>query len=130
MMDGNLRVLFSRKLPQAHWQSIETGTTGQGVPDANYCCDRVEGWIEFKTVDHNKVTLRPAQIGWIERRMRQGGRCFIAVRRTHELFLFSGAHARTANLKLTPALVHSCGGPSKWDWDEIAKILFKIKDLN
>lgn len=124
-MDGNLRVLFSKNLPQAHWQSIETGTTGAGVPDANYCCDGIEGWIEFKTVNHNKVTLRPSQIGWIERRIRNGGRCFIAVRRRHELFLFDGENSRSLDLKKSIFLFYSFGGPAKWNWNVVAEFLFK-----
>ena len=141
--DDGLRRLFKTELEmlQFHCQSVETGGTGQGIPDTNFCCRGVEGWIEYKATDGHAVTLRPEQIGWIERRVRCGGRVFIAVRRRHEggarrglpvdeLHLIPGYAARQARLGglrdpevLSARLGLWQGGPSKWCWAEVAECL-------
>lgn len=141
MIDGGLRQLFRDHLPGVHWQSVETGGTGRGIPDSNGCCDGVEFWVEFKQTDGWSVTLRPEQIGWIERRTRHGGRVWIAVRRRHaggvrrgtsvdELYLLPGRLARAARLNglrsdaLGPHLLGPMtGGPSRWNWDAVAEAL-------
>ena len=46
--DGNLRQLEMRYIRDCHWQSVETWSTGQGVPDVNGCIDGVEFWVENK----------------------------------------------------------------------------------
>lgn len=81
-MDGNLRKLFQSHLPQVHWQSIESGMTGRGIPDLNGCHEASEFWIECKLTKHWSVSIRPEQIAWLSRRCRVGGRAFVAVRRT------------------------------------------------
>jgi len=84
MIDGGLRKLFHSKLRGFHWQTIESGLTGRGVPDSNFCGNGIEGWVEFKKTAVWAVGLRPEQIGWHLKRARAGGRTFIAVRRIHE----------------------------------------------
>lgn len=135
-IDGGLRVLFRDNLPTFHWQSVETGGTGLGVPDSNYCRLGAEGWIEFKATQGWTVTLRPAQVGWIDQRCRAGGRVWIAVRRTvasgarrdaaDQLWLIAGCHARLAKTGGLKVLLEEDavtgvwdGGPRRWDWDEI-----------
>lgn len=138
--DGNLRNIFKDHFPKAHWQPVETWSTGQGVPDAEYCFPGGQtGWIENKcttgwTVDFKK---RETQIAWLERRSRVGGRCFVAIRRqvmagprrglaTDELWLFPGSAARQLHLNgLRVAQALGCwdGGPARWSWDLIEKIL-------
>lgn len=83
-IDGGLRPLFKRNLTKLGWdfQAIETGGTGQGIPDANACLNGHEAWLEFKVTSTNAVGLRPEQVGWIERRTRHGGRVFICIRQT------------------------------------------------
>src|SRR5260370_22560220 len=108
MSDGGLRKLFQDHLhTDVHWQAIETWSTGQGVPDLNYCFKRCrEGWIENKLTAGYAVDISPQQIAWVERRARMGGRVFVAVRRKNEgrprrgepvdeLILFTGAHVRS-----------------------------------
>ena len=135
MIDGGLRKLFHARLPQFHFTSIETGSTGRGIPDDNYCHDTHEGWIEYKQTQTYNVGLRPEQVGWLLRRTRAGGRTFIAVRRKHdggkrkgksvdELWLYSGAGAKMLNelgLNKTwaQALQMFEDGPARWDWDKI-----------
>ena len=70
--------------------------------------------------------MRPAQIGWIERRLDQGGRTFVAVRRARsELWLYPKAIRALASerLDVVPGLGHWEGGPAKWDWAEVARLL-------
>ena len=141
--DDGLRPIMKRNLEllRFHCQSIETGGTGQGIPDTNFCCDGVEGWYECKATTGWTVDLRPEQIGWIERRLRCGGRVFVAVRRRHlggarrgaavdELHLLPGHVARAARLSglrdpevRSAALGCWVGGPSRWDWQSVAAAL-------
>lgn len=148
--DGGLRGLFRDNLPRFHWQSVETGMTGRGVPDSNFCAPPgIEGWVEFKQTEEWAVTLRPEQVGWLCRRARAGGRVFVAVRRwpaasrrreaADELWLLAGAAARELldyglpggprcpldASRLPPGAFLSVwpGGPARWDWDAVAVTL-------
>lgn len=126
MIDGNLNVIFRTHIKTAHWQRIETGMTGLGVPDMNYCLDGKEGWIEFKAVTGQRVRLRPEQVGWIERRTRAGGRVFIAARKSDELWIFAGSDARLVAvypLKELNPLIYQTGGPGSWDWEKIKSLI-------
>lgn len=127
--DGGLRSIFRRKLRQVHWQSIETSHIAAGVPDLNGCYRSVEFWIELKRTKAWTVDLRPMQISWISRRLRSGGKVFIAVRKGETLWLIAGEHARAAvrdGLRDLPAgAMLGCwhGGPAKWDWPSILRLL-------
>ncbi len=156
-IDGGLRKLFRDNLPQFDWCSIESGTTGGGIPDSNYCTRvggryaltgirdyGVEGWIEHKQTTGHAVTMRPEQIGWILRRVRHGGRVWIAVRQQAPqgprreardvLWLIPGAYAKEAKMhglggkwheeKNGPHTWHTWhNGPSAWDWLAVATVL-------
>ena len=136
MIDGGLRKMFHIKLKHFHWQAIESGLMGSGIPDSNYCGDGAHGWIEFKLTRGWTVGLRPEQIGWLLRRTRAGGITFIAIRqqiRTDDvLWLFPGRMARElkeSGLKAFPdhpGRWH--GGPGRWDWLKI-NYLLRQKDL-
>ncbi len=140
MIDAGLRPIFRKHLPSWDWQSVETGSTGGGVPDSNYCHDGVEGWLEYKQTTGWAVTLAPDQIGWISRRVRHGGRVHVAVRRrtlggprsgppADQLWLFHGhwaVEARVNGLRGDWAGVGAIkwdGGPSGWNWAEIAALI-------
>lgn len=151
MIDGGLRQLFRKHLPLADWQSVETGGTGRGVPDSNYCFPNpsggfgTEGWIEFKTTEGYAVRLRPEQIAWMCRRARRGGRVFVAVRRwcsagprreaADELWLVAGAGGpelltvglggltSTPRGPKWPLLGAWHGGPARWHWPAVAALL-------
>lgn len=141
MIDGGLRSIFRDKLRQGtHWQSVETGGTGRGIPDSNMCSpDTGEVWIEFKRTEAWAVGLSPEQVGWLKRRILCGGRTFVAVRRKHsggprrgggvdELWLCSGRWAgelRAGGLRAEGVewLGVWSGGPSGWDWDEVRECL-------
>lgn len=137
--DGGLRQLEMKHIKECHWQSIETWSTGQGVPDMNGCIDGVEFWIENKMTKGFAVVISPHQISWIERRVRNGGRVFIAVRRLQtpgarreacdELHLFDGRDVRRVAFDgVQPATAPwarliSRDGPARWDWAAFRAIL-------
>ena len=72
----------------AHVQRIETGLTGKGVPDLNYCQNGKEIWIELKSIQGNKSQLSPFQIAWIHNRAKAGGNCYVLIRKNKEIRLF------------------------------------------
>lgn len=132
--DHGLRALFGQRLPQVHWQTIETGLVARGVPDSNGCHSGVDFWIEHKWTEHWAVDLEPEQVGWLLRRARAGGHVFVAVRKLHyastrrsatdELWLLKGEFAREIKdegLKCTPRALLGCwpGGPARWNWAEV-----------
>jgi hypothetical protein len=136
-VDGGLRPMFRDKLARIHWTSIETLTVN-GVPDAEFCFEGSQGWIEYKFTDANYVKIRPEQVGWHLRRARARGRSLFAVRKTSrggprsepcdDLYLFRGADAVTLrDHGLTPGgpspLGHWTGGPARWDWDRVSDVL-------
>lgn len=129
--DGGLRQLFQTAMREAHWQAIETWSTGQGVPDAEYCFPGgIGGWVEFKKANGWSAGLRPEQVAWLERRARVGGRTFVAVRKQlksqDDLYVFAGIDVRQLHLLgLTGVkpLILTSGGPAKWDWPGVKKVI-------
>lgn len=130
--DGNLRQIFFRSLPAWHWTAVETGATSSGVPDSEYCSpEGAQGWLEYKVSRGWAVTIRPEQVGWLKRRARQGGRCFVAVRRilegsVDELWLVAGGDAGIlgeGGLRAVAPVLRQAGGPSKWDFNQVAAAL-------
>ena len=132
MKDGNLRALEREYLKGFHLVTIETGFTGPGVPDMNYCYHGSEGWIENKACKGWQVKIRVEQVGWMLRRQRAGGKCFIFVRRQNassnadELYVFNGEQAQDLSEKGINGAKwrhRSTGGPARWDWETVSKIL-------
>ena len=137
-MDGGLRKLFRERFPEAHWTSVETGGTGLGIPDSEYCFPGgVQGWVEFKLTRARAVRVSPEQVAWAERRSRVGGRVYLAVRcqalpgprraARDALFLYGGTQARAVLLDGLQAhpLGSWVGGPARWDWTEVKSLLTK-----
>lgn len=145
-IDGGLKQLLRKHIPTFDWQGIETGGTGRGIPDMNYCHHGVEGWIECKATDGWVVDLRPEQVAWMMRRHRAGGRVWILVRQRGAargdakardvLWLAPGSRAidcRTLprlfpddTTEQTPWVLRCERGPSSWNWDLITKLLTTI----
>lgn len=123
-MDGQLRQIFRKNLPHAQWTAVETGATAAGVPDSEYCFPSgSSGWVEFKSIAGWRVTLRPAQIGWLLRRHRMGGQCFVAILRGDTLYVEPGSSAvalREVGVKDLPGW---SGGPSAWPWAQVERKL-------
>jgi hypothetical protein len=125
-VDAGLRKCIIGHTPQIHWQAIETGSTGRGIPDLNGCFRSFEIWIECKKADHWAVEVQPEQVGWAERRVRAGGTVFCAVRRlpNDELWLLRHEALRklrepkTGLRDLSPSLILGrwSGGPRQWAW--------------
>lgn len=133
-VDGGLRKIFRKYLPDIDWVSVETGGTGRGVPDSNGCAEGIEFWVEYKLTGAWSVRLSPEQVGWISRRMRHGGSVFVAVRRktsagprrgdpVDELYIYSGNCVKELKdngiKKGPPPLLKLEGGPSQWDWNSV-----------
>lgn len=131
---------FKKYSTRPDWQRIESALTGGGIPDINGCLDGVEAWVELKFTTAWSVAFRPAQIGWAERRMRAGGRVWLATRRRHsggpqkgpatdELWIHRGSDMRgvlDSGLHLGPSpALHFRGGPSHWDWDAVERLMFR-----
>ena len=92
--EAGLWTLLKAHLPkESHFQRIETGGTGKGVPDVNYCYEGKEIWIELKSIEGLKSTLTPFQVAWIYKRYQSGGNVFILIRKINgkkqEMKLFS-----------------------------------------
>lgn len=139
--DGGLKQILPQMLVRhIDWQRIESSLTGGGIPDLNAKPrDAPEFWVEAKQTPEWAVTLRPDQVGWTLRRIRHGGRVFIAVRRrctagkrrvaADELWLIRGSFAKEAKVGglrgLPPAALVGrwAGGTSGWDWAEVRSLL-------
>ena len=134
MPDAGLRKLFRDHVKEASWTPIETGMTMAGVPDAEYIFPGgTSGWVEFKATRTSRIKRSksiPFQVAWHEKRARMGGRTFVAVRHMGEgcdvLFIYRGHRFREIvgnGLWGTPSLGAWYGGPKKWDWKEVVRIL-------
>jgi hypothetical protein len=137
--DGDLKRIFRKHLPRFDFQPVEMDVLAPGVPDLNYCCDGVEGFIELKQTSAWSVVVGENQVPWVERRLRAGGRVFVAVRRRcpsgprrrakDELWLLAGAAIRDLaeeGLRGVPAgrvLGRWTDGPARWDWPRVAQLL-------
>jgi hypothetical protein len=133
--DGGLRPIFRQQFRTWQWTSVETAFSASGVPDSEFCTTTgIAGWIEFKQTRIFYVQIKPFQIAWLMRRARMGGNAWIAVRRTpialkydgaDELWLMKGDQAEALHhygLEGTSAWMWE-GGPSRWNFDEIATLL-------
>lgn len=94
-------------LPDVHWQRIETGQTGGGIPDLNGCWKGREAWIELK-VHPNKLT--PMQDNWIRKRREARGIAIVAVRYPEAMILADGDN-----------MGHF---PMPFDWPAIHRFIF------
>ncbi len=129
MIDGGLRKLFKDNLKAVHFQSIESGGTGLGVPDTNGCHQGIEFWVEFKqTAGWTVSTFRPEQVAWIEQRTRHRGRVHVGVRQRgagrDALWLLGPGSARMlidgCRLdRLPDSLVRGHWPSSPWPWPEV-----------
>jgi hypothetical protein len=127
--DGGLRALIRRKLPSVHWTSIESAFTEGGIPDLHGCYDGSSFWIECKVARGNVVRIRPAQIGWLQRQRRCGGRAVLAVRQGDALWLVDGgavgvlAQEGLAGVPASAVLGHWGGPAGSWPWDKVLAAL-------
>jgi hypothetical protein len=126
MADGDLRQIFRQHLPRFDWLAVETGLTSLGVPDSNYCYDGHEGWVEMKKANGWRTRVSPAQVGWAERRLRHGGKVFVAIRKRKDLWLYTGWALRdliSGRIDAAYSIGQWTGGPAAWDWEKISGYL-------
>jgi hypothetical protein len=135
--DNGLRgVIRGHLRGMGKWDSIETGSTEQGVPDLHVMIRQGrEAWIECKHTDGNAVTFRPGQVGWLFTHWRYGGTAFIFTQRqtkwkqkdrVDELYITSAQHVReleVLGLDGTQHVARFDGGNRGWDWTMIEEIL-------
>lgn len=132
--ESKLWGLFKDHLPVgAHFQRVETGGTGLGIPDVNLCYDGSEIWVELKIISGKRVPLRPEQIAWHYKRFAAGGRTFILARDKFDgprkgkgdtLYLWPGQLV----LELNQKGIETGGGlilPKPFDWPRLMKEIFK-----
>ena len=135
--DNGLRALFKSNLPTVDWLAIENSVSS-GAPDHNGCVDGKEFWIEYKATSTNAIKFRPNQPAWIHRRVRHGGRVWIAIRHKHDggvrlgkpvddLILVHGEHMLNLVEHGVRGIRHHvfCGGdgPIAWDWALVLRAL-------
>jgi Holliday junction resolvase len=97
-----------------------------GVPDMHGTWKGRSFWIENKRARGLEISLRPSQIGWLLRNARCGGKAFVAVRKGGTLWLLNGSDAQAlARDGLQGCEMAGCweGGPSRWPWPRILRIL-------
>lgn len=126
--ESELYQILRRHLPMLDMCRIETDM-GDGVPDVNH----VHGWTELKTTNGWKVQLRPAQIGWISRRVRRGGRVTVVVRQQgsgrDSLWVVPGSLVRELaegglhRMETDLSVTQQDGCPDEWDWGAIRDAL-------
>ncbi len=134
-LDGGLWPVIKANLKDWHFQRIETGGVGNGVPDLNGCYIGNDIWIELKWTDGWKPIIRSEQVAWAERRARAGGRVFLAVRRkcdagprrivADELWVYRADGFRRVSLtglKDNPPVLLCTGGPREWNWSAIHEL--------
>lgn len=118
-IDGGLRGRIAQGIVGPHWQAIETGGTGLGIPDLEGCWGGHSVWIECKATEGWAVGLRPEQIAWLQRRARVGGSSWIAVRRQgKKWWLPSAAYRGYADGAGEPELLAPTRAVDElWLWD-------------
>jgi Holliday junction resolvase len=103
-------------LPKVHWQRIETGLTGAGVPDVNGCLDGKEVWVELKRVKGRQIGLRPMQIAWLATRTKYGGRCYVLAKKDKTIKLYSvEGLEQIKSLTWDSSPLVELQSPFKWD---------------
>ena len=87
--EKDLWLLLKNNLTDIHFQRIETGLTGSGVPDVNGCAKGKEFWIELKEIHRGKsLTLRPMQVAWMAKRSAVGDQVFVLARKQDVIKLY------------------------------------------
>ena len=122
--ESQLWTLVKQHIPKdAHVQRIETGLTGKGVPDLNYCQNGKEIWIELKSIQGNKSQLSPFQIAWIHNRAKAGGNCYVLIRKNKEIRLFQPKtleELQELNWNSEPSI----GTTAPYDWPHLFSAIY------
>jgi len=108
---GNIKTVF----PRAHFQRFEDSMS-VGIPDANFCWDGHEVWLEAKKVkaypkrDTSKVVggLSFEQRAWLLKREASGGRVYVWCRAPDGWYLFKSSQFRELVVGMTLAEWRAC----------------------
>jgi len=135
MLESEAWAELRRNIAGPHWVRIESPLTGEGIPDVNAALDGVEIWCELKSMNRGvKVPLRSKQAGWLLKRSKVGGRCFIYVRIQKKgwgdgVIIWRGEDAREVKDQglnaVGLAVYHATSGI---DWAKVRALFFE--DLN
>lgn len=84
--ESKWRERFNSKMTEkgAWCTPIESGATGDGIPDTFMRFNNRGYWIEYKVIDapltsQQKVPFRPGQYNWLRRNHREGGVSLVAI---------------------------------------------------
>ena len=115
-------------LPKVHWQRIEVGSLGTGVPDVNACWQGKEVWIELKLGSLQSINLSPQQCAWHMRRANAGGVSWILSydHSKRELWLIPGIESINLRERTLSSsdLIHHQSSP--FDWKVLIKKICMI----
>lgn len=99
MSEKNFQKTTRRNMKKAGrtWQRIETGLTGEGVPDTYFCINGSSGWIESKYINAYpkrettpiKIKLSGNQEAWLSTHDKAGGRGFVFLQIGRDYYLFN-----------------------------------------
>lgn len=91
---------------RGHFSRVEYNVV-EGYPDTSYCIRGIEGHMELKFVAQAPVKatskcfgdhgLRPAQVGWIHTRVKNGGRVYIVAGVGQIILVVPGTECRGFN---------------------------------
>ena len=115
-------------LSKVHWQRIETGGMGTGVPDVNGCWQGKEFWLELKIGSLQSVNLSPQQCAWHMRRANVGGLSWILIHDPSKHFLWLVPGVESINLRarhLSSSKFIEVQEPP-YDWKDLLKRICMI----
>jgi len=99
--ESELRRTLVRGLRAHHVMavSIESGTTGLGIPDVYIRTKRVGAWAELKNVKSTikypfTISFRPGQYQWLTTHHRLGGTSLLIVGTLFDIFVFKNEHIK------------------------------------
>jgi hypothetical protein len=119
--ERNFWRLIRDHLP-GHKERVENAAVS-GFPDVNGCSKGAEYWVELKApnvrtvtpddVDRVEKLLEDTQYVWHNRRVRQGGRVFVAIKYATAVALFRAVRASGVAHKYRHIV--SLSSPYAWD---------------
>jgi DNA-directed RNA polymerase specialized sigma54-like protein len=117
--EKSLYQTLKNSLPKVHWQRIETGALGTGVPDVNACWQGNEFWIELKIGTIQSVNLSAQQCAWHTRRATRGGISWILIHdpSKHQIWCVPGSQSvslRNRTLCSSSPTIHHQQHPFDW----------------
>jgi len=98
--------LIKQHIP-GHIQRVEN-LVSPGAPDINACWNGHETWVELKVAKGNYVYFRDAQIAWFAKRIQQGGKAVIVIRKDDLIYVVQATELLKVTHEILPAGDKSC----------------------